>query len=99
MTAIKDYSDAVNAKLDEIGTSVDTLTAGITGVSEDVTFLKDIITKLQNNPGPISAEDQALLDAGVARVTALSEKVAPLAEAIAALDAATDSAPTPPPAP
>ncbi len=94
MSAISDYTTAVNAKLDEIDTEVSVLTAGITGVSQDVAFLKDAIEKLQTNP-----QDQALLDASIARVNSLSDKLKPLSDSIAALDAATDSTPTPPPAP
>lgn len=85
MSAISDYSEKVDAAFAEIGTAVD-------GIQSDITSLKDIILKLQNNPGPISPEDQALLDQGVAKVTALADKVK-------ALDAQTDSTATPTPTP
>lgn len=65
---IQAYVDAVNASYDELGTGLD-------GITDDVAFLKETIDKLQNNPGPISAEDQALLDAAQARVTSLVARV------------------------
>ncbi len=93
---IEDYTAAVDAKFAEIGTSVDDIVTSVAGVTADVTSLKDIILQLQNNPGPISPEDQALLDKGVANVTALATRVADVSAALKALDAATE---TPPPAP
>lgn len=80
---IKKFADEVNARFDEIGTAVD-------GVSDDVAYLKEKIDELQNNPGPISPEDQAILDELQARVTGTTEK-------LKALDAATERPPTPPP--
>jgi len=113
MSAISEFSDRVNAKFDEIGASVDSAVTGVdaantslTGVAADVEFLKDVIQKLQTNPGPITPEDQALLDSAEARVgtlatktTALKDSLGTLSTALGALDAATDSAPTPTPTP
>jgi hypothetical protein len=87
--SIKSYSDKVNAAFDEIGATTDTLVTALTGVTGDVAFLKDTIVALQNNPGPISPEDQALLDAGVPRATAAVEKLRVAAEAARVLDDAT----------
>lgn len=81
MTAIQDFSAKVDAAFDKIGVSVD-------GIAADIQFLKDKIAELQSNPGPISPEDQALLDALEAKVNGMVAKVE-------ALDAQTDSAPTP----
>jgi len=96
MSAISTYSEAVNAKFDEIATSVDELGASLTGIAADVAGLKDIILQLQNNPGPISAEDQALLDAGVTKVTSLATRTAAAAAAAKELDAATENPPATP---
>jgi len=96
MSAISTYTDAVNSAFAEIGTSVDEIVTSVAGVSGDVASLKDIILKLQNNPGPISAEDQALLDNGVIGVTALAERIKKVSSALKDLDAATESAPVPP---
>lgn len=83
MSKISEFGDTVNTRFDELGTAVD-------GVAADVEFLKKEIERLQNTPGPISAEDQATLDGIQARANALSDKVK-------ALDAATEQPPVPPP--
>lgn len=94
MSKISEYAARVDEKFSAIGDSVDTISTGITGVTKDVADLKKIILDMQNNPGPISVEDQALLDAGEAKVAALADKTKAVAEAITALDAQTE-----PPAP
>lgn len=83
MSALSDYVGRVNTAFDKLGTAVD-------GIAADVAFLKAKIEELQNNPGPITPEDQALLDALEARANTLSDKAA-------ALDAATEQPPPPPP--
>lgn len=77
MTAISDYHARVK-------TAFNTISAGLDGISGDIQTLNDKITQLQNNPGPISPEDQALLDEiqGLAdnvasRVSALDDQTAP----------------------
>lgn len=97
MSAISDYTEAVDTKFGEIGTSVEEIIAAIAGVSGDVASLKSIIEKLENNPGPISPEDQVLLTNGLAKVTALSDKLKGVSASLKALDAATETAPTAPP--
>lgn len=82
MSAISDFGDAVNSRFDELGAAVD-------GVAADVVFLKDEIKKLQENPGPITPADQAILDGVQARVGSLAEKVK-------ALDEATENPPVAP---
>lgn len=55
MSAISDYAAkqaAFNARLEK----------SIDGLVGDVATLNDLIEKLQNTPGPISAEDQATLN-------------------------------------
>ena len=81
MSKISEYTDKVNLGFGKLETAID-------GVAADVTFLKDTITQMQNNPGPISPEDQALLNAAEARLTVLVEK-------LTALDALT-TPPAPP---
>jgi len=83
MSAISDYNTKIEAHLTTIGTGVD-------GLAVDVSELKRIIEQLQNNPGPISPEDQALLDASEAKLAAIAAKVK-------ALDELTP--PPPPPTP
>lgn len=96
MSAISEYSDTVNVKFDEISTSVDEIVTSQAGVTADVAGLKEIILKLQNNPGPISPEDQTLLTQGVEKVTALAAKTAAVSAALKELDAATAPAEIPP---
>jgi len=110
MSAISDFSDRVTAKFDEISEGVDTVvttqatqSTSITAIADDVAFLKKTIEDMNNSPGPISAEDQAKLDAAETRLGDLATKVAALktgstavAEALAALDAATEEPPAPP---
>jgi hypothetical protein len=86
---IQSYAAKVNVAFDEIGASVDTLVGSLAGLTTDVTFLKDTIVKLQNNPGPISAEDQALLDAGVPRAEAAVAKLKAASDQAKALDETT----------
>lgn len=96
MSAISEYTDAVDAKFAEIGTSVDELVASVTGVTGDVATLKELILKLENNPGPITPEDQALLTKSLATVTALADKTKAVADALKALDAETATGTVPP---
>lgn len=96
MSAISDYVGAANAAFDAIDTALDTAQAKLGGVTDDVTFLKETIEKLQNNPGPISAEDQALLDAAQQRVNGLASKTSGLTSALEALDNATERPAEPP---
>lgn len=93
MSAISDHTDAVNKAFDAIDTAVEGLTKSQTGIADDVTYLKEVIDKLQTTPGPISAEDQKLLDAAQARANGAVVKVAASKEALEALDAATERPP------
>lgn len=96
MSAISDWKEAVDKTFDEIDTKLDTASTKLTGLTDDVAFLKETIEKLQTNPGPITPEDQALLDAAQARVNALSAKAAAVSTALEALDAATERPVAPP---
>lgn len=76
MSAIGDYAAAVKTSFDEISLSVD-------GIAGDVKQLKDTIDKLQNSPGTITPEDQALLDGIQSQAKALADKVKALDDATA----------------
>lgn len=95
MSAISDYAASVNAAFDSISTQTDGLVNSIAGVAADVTFLKDTIDKLQNSPGTITPEDQALLDASQARAAGLATKLTDLAASAKGLDDSTTPPPTP----
>ncbi len=79
MSKISEFSDAVNASFNDIN-------KGIDGLAGDIKTLNDKITELQNTPGPLSPEDQALLDAiqatavsAASRVKALDDLTPPVA--------------------
>lgn len=96
MSAVSEFNAVVDAKFTEIGESVDAIVASHAGIAGDVNFLKDTILKLENNPGPISPEDQALLTAAVDRVNGLATKTNGVRDALKALDEATETPPVPP---
>lgn len=80
MSKIGDFAALVNSHNDKID-------AAVAGLTQDVQTLNDKITELQNSPGEITAEDQALLDGIQSRSQGIVTKL----EALDAL--------TPPPAP
>lgn len=96
MSAISDWKTKLDLTFDEIDTKLDTANTKLTGLTDDVAFLKETIEKLQTNPGPITPEDQTLLDAAQARVNSLSAKAAAVSTALEALDAATERPVAPP---
>lgn len=67
MTLLAEQAGRIKGYLDRQNTA-------IAAVHADVLKLKDDIAKLQNNPGPISPEDQQLLDGIEAQTKALAEK-------------------------
>ena len=81
MSAISEFSARVTAHNERID-------AAVTGLQGDVDALKKKIEELQNSPGAITPEDQALLDGIEARASGVADK-------LAALDALTP--PTAPP--
>lgn len=83
MSKISEFATAQNAHNDRQD-------AAVTDLQGDIQALNDKITELQNSPGGITPEDQALLDALQARGESISTKL----EALAAL-----TPPTPPASP
>jgi hypothetical protein len=84
MSAISDFAAKQKAFNDRQSAAVD-------GLVTDVKALNDKIEELQNTPGPITPEDQALLDeieqrsdAITARLEALDEQTPPVAPPITA---------------
>jgi hypothetical protein len=68
MSAISDFS----AKQKEFNDRID---AAVTGLESDVQLLNEKIDELQNTPGTITPEDQALLDELQARGATIAEKL------------------------
>ena len=81
--------EKVMSKVSEFATAMNAFTdrqdAAVAALQGDVSWLKDKIDQLQNTPGEISAEDQALLDAIQARADSVAVK-------LEALDAMTPPA-------
>lgn len=76
MSAISDFSDRVKESFTTIGQSVD-------GITSDFAQLKALIEKLQSNPGPITPEDQKILDDMETLVKGTADKLKALDEATA----------------
>lgn len=98
MSAVSDYVTAVDTAYNNIDEATSTLETSLAGVSDDVAYLKETIQALENNPGPITPEDQALLTGALSRVNSLSARLTSVKESLSALDEAT-TRPTPPPTP
>jgi len=95
MSAISDYAAAVNSAFDSISTQTDGLVNSIAGIATDVGWLKSKIEELQNNPGTITPEDQALLDAIQTRANLLATKIQDASASAKTLDDST-TPPAPP---
>lgn len=93
---IKNYITEVDTAYNTIDEAVSALETSLAGVTDDVAYLKETITKLENNAGPISPEDQALLTGALTRVTALASRLSGVNAALKTLDEAT-TRPEPPP--
>lgn len=68
MSAIAEFA----ARVEQHQATIDTAVEGLSG---DIKGLNDKIAELQNTPGAITAEDQALLDQIEQRATAIATKV------------------------
>lgn len=83
-------SEAITAYVEAQTAINDQQDAAVDGLVADIKFLNDKITELQNSPGQITPQDQALLDA-------IQQRARVTADKLGALDALTN--PEPPPAP
>lgn len=97
MSVLSEFANRVDAKFTTISDAVDGIVASQTGLTGDVAGLKALIKQLQDSPGGVTPEDQALLDALEAKINTTSDKVTATATALAALDAETEEVPTPTP--
>ena len=95
MSEISNYAAKVDAAFTAIGETVDSIVTSLSGVVGDVDRLKATIKQLQETPGTITPEDQALLDKSETAVNNIAARLAGLKEAMASLDAATEEAPSP----
>lgn len=97
MSAISDFAAKQKAFNDATKSGLATMGTALTGIKDDIQGLNDKITQLQNNPGPISPDDQKLLDDLQLDGQSLADGVKIAADAFAALDAQTP--PVVPPTP
>lgn len=95
---IEQHAEAQRVAFDAIDVATGQLETIGTNLVDDIAFLKETIDKLQTNSGPITPEDQALLDAAQARTNALVARLQGFKAALEALDAATERVAVPPPA-
>ena len=93
MSVISDFAAKQAAFNKRQGDAVDAAVASVTGLSTDIQALADKITELQNSPGAITPEDQALLNEAETQGDALAAKVEALSNSLSALDALNPPAP------
>lgn len=95
MSVISDFVAKQAAFNSRQGAAVDSIVSSVAGISADIDLLNEKITELQNSPGGITPEDQALLDQLQAQGEEVATKVEAASTALANLDALTP--PKPPP--
>lgn len=98
MSRVTDFAVAQKAYNDRQAIAIDNIVASQAGITGDVAELKRLIEELQNSPGGITPEDQALLDELQATGEAATAKLEAQAAALAALDEATPPVVPPTPA-
>jgi hypothetical protein len=98
MSAISDFAAKQKAFNDRQATAIDSVVTSQGGLTADIAELKRLIEELQNSPGTITPEDQALLDDLTAKAEEATNKAESVAAALAALDQQTPPAVPPTPA-
>lgn len=94
MSAIADFAAKQKQFNDRQATAIDGAVQSLQGLTDDVAALNKKIDELQNSPGSITPEDQALLDDLQSQGDNVAQKAEALATALQALDSQTP--PTPP---
>lgn len=92
MSAIAEFSAKQKEFNQRQATAIDGAVESLKGLTDDVAALNKKIEELQNSPGEISPEDQALLDDLQTQGDAAAQKAEALAEALKALDSQTPPA-------
>lgn len=92
---VKEYVAAANLVFDAVDAAQTTAETAANGIADDVAFLKETITALQNSAGTLTPEDEALVNALDARINGMSTRTTALSGALSDIDSAT-SRPTPP---
>lgn len=94
MSALSDYAAKITTHLDKQDAELTPIASAVEGLTADNVFFRQKIEELQNNPGPITPADQAILDALEARVASQTAKLTDAKNRLQALDDLTP--PTPP---
>lgn len=87
MSKISEFAEKQNAHNEKIGVGIDNINTSLDGLTSDIQEMKDLIQKLQNSSGEISAEDQATLDQLEAKSDSAEKNVTAAADKAKALDA------------
>lgn len=98
-TAVVEFLSKQKSFNERQSTAIDSAVASVTGptgLESDINGLYAKIKELQDSPGTITPEDQAILDEALAKGEALSTKAEAVSEALNKLDALTPP-PVPPP--
>lgn len=100
MSAISDLKDTVvtlEAKVDAQASTLDVVTTNLTGIGQDITFLKEKLAGLPDGATATEvAEVSALVGNVSAKFDAMGEKITALSAATKELDDSTDSSGTNP---
>lgn len=98
MTKISESAARLQAFSERQAAAIDSAVVSLTGLTEDIAELNRKITELQNSPGTITPEDQALLDAAETQADALAVKAEAVSAALKTLDEQTPPVVPVPPA-
>lgn len=97
MSAISDFAAKQKAFNDRQSKAIDQAVSGVSGLEQDVKSLNEKIEELQNSPGGVTPEDQALIDDLEKQGDDLATRTESLATALQTLDSQTP--PVVPPTP
>lgn len=92
---IKENVARQDAVTEQMNTTLEIISGSVQGIVKDIGDLKFLLTKINTNPGPISPEDQELLNNSLNKTNAVSTKLNALKDALVSIDAETNENPNP----
>lgn len=95
-TSIGAELDTIKASMDAIAADTGRIITAQGATQADITTIQQMIADLKANPGGLSAENQAKLDALDAAATSAQANLSPAADAAEAIKASTDAIVTQP---
>lgn len=87
-TPISTFVASQKSYNDRQGAAIDSIVKSFAGLSSDIADLNRTITELQNSPGQVTPEDQALIDELQTAGSELVNRAEAVAAGLAKLDAA-----------